>query len=195
MQPRSKILGMLRQTDHPTLVFSSTNASGGVLEEGDYVLFYPHWYRATIEGSLQLVAKTAIPIHKVPRTTVVEWQLDLETLLDMPLIQRLQPQQANTPYVALYDYDLVGWQENMMTQVPPLSYIYLTPFFYRTDKQGKLEVLGPFSLNTIPPEQWASRFKQVTGVAENTKIIPLPESDNTENIPSLWKSYKQLPWN
>ena len=53
MQPRSKVLGMLRQTDHPTLVCSSTNIFGGVLEEGDYVLFYPHWYRATIQGSLE----------------------------------------------------------------------------------------------------------------------------------------------
>jgi hypothetical protein len=51
MQPRSKVLGMLRQTDHPTLVCSSTNIFGGVLEEGDYVLFYPHWYRTTIQGS------------------------------------------------------------------------------------------------------------------------------------------------
>jgi hypothetical protein len=39
MEPRSEVLGMLRQTDHPILVFSSTNVFGGVLEEGDYVLF------------------------------------------------------------------------------------------------------------------------------------------------------------
>jgi hypothetical protein len=94
MKPRSNTLGMLRETDHPTLVFSSTNVFGGVLEEGDDVLFYPHWYRATSEGSLQLVTKTAIPVQKVPRTTRGEWQLDLETLLDMPLDQRLRPRQS-----------------------------------------------------------------------------------------------------
>lgn len=155
MQPRSKVLGMLRQTDHPTLVFSSTNVFGGVLEEGEYVLFYPHWYQATLQGSLQLVAKTSIPMHKVPRTCVGQWKLDLETLLDMPLDQRLQPRQANTPCLALFDYDLAGWQEDgMLTQFHPLSYVYLDPFFYRTDKQGRLEALGPFSLDAIPPEQW-----------------------------------------
>ena len=35
MNPRSKVLGMLRETDHPTLVSSSTNVFGGVLEVGD----------------------------------------------------------------------------------------------------------------------------------------------------------------
>jgi hypothetical protein len=158
-------------------------------------LFYPHWKRATIQGSLERVAKTAIPVQKVPRTTIVEWQLDLETLLDMPLNQRLQPRQANTPYVALFDYAMSGWQEDMLTQFLPLSSIYLDPFFYTTDQQGRLEVLGAFSLEVIPPEQWANRFKQITGIAENMKIIPFPGIDDAVNIPSLWKSYKRLPWN
>jgi hypothetical protein len=103
--------------------------------------------------AVESVAKTAISVQKVPRTTIVEWQLDLETLLDMPLHQRLQPRQANTPYVALFDYTMSGWQEYMLTQYLPLSYIYLNPFFYTTDQQGRLEVLGLFSLDVIPPEQ------------------------------------------
>jgi hypothetical protein len=70
------------------------------------------------------------------------------------------------PYVALFDYDLADWQEDMLTQFPPLSYVYLNPFFYTTDKQGRLEVLGMFSLDAIPPEQWASHFMQVTRIVE-----------------------------
>jgi len=113
----------------------------------------------------------------------------------MPLDQGLKPRQANAPYIALFDYNLAGWQEGMLTQFPPLSYVYQNPFFYRTDKQGRLELLGRLSLDAIPPEQRANRFMQVTGIAEDMKIIALQGSDDTEDIPSAWKSYKRLPWN
>lgn len=69
--------------------------------------------------------------------------------------------------------------------------MYVKPFFYSTDKQGSLQVLCAFPVDSIPPQEWASRFKQVTGIAEDTKVIPLSsESANTENIEALWKSYK-----
>lgn len=78
----------------------------------------------------------------------------------------------------------------MLTRSPPCAYLYLDLFFYTTDKQGRLEVLGAFSLDVIPPEQWASRFQQVTEIALDMKIIPLQESNTSPNIEALWRSYQ-----
>ncbi len=66
MKSRSHTLRMLIIREHFTPVFSST-AFGGMPETGDYLLLYTYWYRTPARGVLQVVARTAIPVHKAPK--------------------------------------------------------------------------------------------------------------------------------
>jgi hypothetical protein len=191
MHARSKTLGLLTMRDHTTLVFSSSTALLDELQAGDHLLLYPHWYTVSQQGSFQVLGNTSVSPQNVARTPVDDWQLEVETLLDAPLGQRLRARQVDLTYMVLFDPFLLAWHEDIPSCFPAEAYVYVKPFFYHTDKQGRLQVLDAFTVDSIPPHEWASRFKQVTGIAEDTKVIPLPlESTSIENIEALWKSYK-----
>jgi hypothetical protein len=94
-------------------------------------------------------------------------------LLDTPLDQRLRARQVDLPYMVLFDPFLLAWHEDLPSCFLAEAYVYAKPFFYRSDTHGRLQVLGAFPVDSIPPHGWASRFKQVTGIAEDTRVIPL----------------------
>jgi hypothetical protein len=191
MNAHVKTLGLLTIRDHTTLVFSSSIALLDELQAGDHLLLYPHWYTVSQQGSFQVLGNTSVFPQKVARTPVGDWQLEVETLLDAPLNQQLRARQVDLTYMVFFDPFLLAWHEDLPSCFPAEASVYVKPFFYRTDKQGRLQVLGTFPVDSIPPHEWASRFKQVTGIAENTKVILLPSgSTRTENIEALWKSYK-----
>jgi hypothetical protein len=103
MQPGSKTLGLLTMRDHTTLVFSSSTAWLDELQAGDHLLLYPYWYTVSQQGSLQVLGNASVPLHKVARTPVGDWQLEVETLLDAPLDQRLRARQVDLTYIVLFD--------------------------------------------------------------------------------------------
>ncbi len=97
MKSHPRMLGVVPITHYPTLVFSSASATEGTLHSGDYALLYPHWYRVTPLGSLQLVGKTAIPARQASLTHVGGRQSDLESVLKGPFDHRLEARRVDIP--------------------------------------------------------------------------------------------------
>jgi len=67
------------------------------------------------------------------------------------------------------------------------------PFYYRIDAQGRLHVPGAFPVDSIPPPEWTSRFVQGTGLALESKIIPVQESNASPSIEALWRPRPYQP--
>jgi hypothetical protein len=86
-------------------VFRSENGPEGALHPGDYALLYPHWYKVTTQGSLQMAGKSAIPVRQAPLTNIGGWKRDLEAVLKAPLDHSLEARQADLPYVVFLDAD------------------------------------------------------------------------------------------
>jgi hypothetical protein len=147
----AKTLGLLTMRDHTTLVFSSSTALLDELQAGDYLLLYSHWYTVSQQGSFQVLGNTSVSPQKVARTPVGDWQLEVETLLDAPLNQQLRARQVDLTYMVLFDPFLLAWHEDLPSCFPAEAYVYVKPFFYRTDKQSRLQVLGASPVDSIPP--------------------------------------------
>ena len=139
--------------------------------EGQCYLIYPHWYRANAQSVLQVVGKTSIRPGKLASTSVEDWRLDLETLLEMPLETRMQALSTIIRFTVFFHPPTVLSQYAGATCFPPLSYIHTGLHLYQTDTQGRLQVLGPFSTWTLPTrEAYLQRFRELTGLAASTTI-------------------------
>lgn len=183
MKAHPQILGVVPITHYPTPVFSSESATEGTLHPGDYALLYPHWYQVTIQGSLQLVGKTAISARLAPITLVGGWQRDLESVLKGPLDRRLATRQADIPYVVFLDPDRMIWQEETPASFPPDAFVYLEPWFYTTDTLGRLHALGTFEVQGTPTlddrfslDEQFNRLKDLIGIDEHTTFILFEET-------------------
>jgi hypothetical protein len=182
MKRHPRLLGIVPITHYPTLVFSSESEMEGTLHSGDYALLYPHWYQVTIQGSLQLVGKTAIPARQAPLTNVGGWKRDLESILKGPLDCRLAARRADIPSVVFLNPDRMIWQEETPTSFPPDAYVYLEPFFYTTDTLGRLHTLGAFEMQGNPLddmpllEDQITRLKDLLSIDEHTTILLLEET-------------------
>jgi hypothetical protein len=183
MKRHPRVLGVVPIIRYPTLVFSSESAMEGTLHPGDYALLYPHWYQVIAQHSLQLVGKTVIPARQAPLTNVGGWKRDLESVLNGPLDSRLAARQADLPYAVFLDPDRMRWQEETPSSFPPDAYVYLEPFFYRTDLLGRLQALSVFERQGTPTlddrpslEEQITRLKDFLGIDEQTMFIVLEET-------------------
>ena len=100
-----------------------------------------------------MLGNTSVSPQKVARTSVGDWQLEVETLLDAPLDQRLRARQVDLTYMVLFDPFLPTWHEDIPLCFPTEAYVYVKPFFYHTDKHGRLQVLGAFPVDSIPLQE------------------------------------------
>src|SRR5690348_7311409 len=183
MNSHPRTLGVVPITHYPTLVLRSRSGAEGTLQPGDYALLYPHWYQVTPQHSLQLVGKSTIPVRQAALTNVGGWQRDLERVRNGPLDCPVEARQADIPYVVFLDSDRLTWQEETLTSFPPDAYVYLEPFFYRTDLLGRLHALGAYEQQGTPTlddrlslEEQIARLKDFLGIDEQTIFILLEET-------------------
>src|SRR6266567_5594631 len=173
----SQPYGMLVMTDHQALLFSSAPAEPRAqFQSGEYILLYPYWYHVTDQSILRCVGKTAAAPHHVARTRVTDWQLELETLLDLPLDQRLIPRTTILSYVVIFHLQrTASLQEDPSTCFPPRAYALIGRTLYTTDGGGRLyQALGELKPETVRSEDdFHRRLKDLTGLDSRTDIRDL----------------------
>ncbi len=183
----SKPYGMEVETGHTLLLSMHTEEIRRPLSNpfirfrpDEYVLLYPHWYRANEQGILQCVGRSRVPAQESSSTRGADWRLDVETLLARPLSHHALQQLCGLTFVCflnlryLVALALAG-KEPPKSFFPPCSFVLLGTRLYATDQQGCLSsYLGEISGQTMRNEPaFHRRLKKLTGIDSRTDVQSL----------------------
>jgi hypothetical protein len=180
--PRVLVLHTVHE--HATITFSAGKEGASRPREGDYLLFYPRWYSVDLEGILQGAGTSCIPRRHADATALEDWQVDLETVLDLPLDQALQPFQCRLDYTVFFDPGTISVRRGDLPMwFPPHAYVHLEPFLYHTDAQGWLHHLGTFSAHMADnADGFIERFWSLTRLDRSTPILSSPKEGTNQTI-------------